>query len=185
MKSNGNGGLMRILPLAFVPFSNNEELLEYIKLFNGCSHNHIISHICCVIYILLAKNLINGIPFEVALQKAIDVIEPEYRIPELNRIWTLEILTTSEDDIRSGGYVVDTLEAAIWCCQRSKSYKEAVLKAVNLGRDTDTIAAITGGLAGIMYDDIPEEWVRKIRKLSVLQKTCNSLGVVFEKKCGK
>ena len=64
------------------------------------------------------------------------------------------------DEIKSTGYVVDTLEAAIWCLMNTSSYKECVLTAVNLGEDTDTVAAIAGGLAGALYgyDAIPKEW---------------------------
>lgn len=182
INSNGNGGLMRILPLAFVPFADNNEILDAIKLFNSCSHNHIISHICCLVYILLAKNLLEGHPFEDALQKTVDCIEAAYRIPELERIWSGTLLDVPVDEIKSTGYVVDTLEAAVWCCKQGKDYKETVLTAVNLGGDTDTIAAIAGGLAGIMYDELPTEWVKKVRNLHVLQKACNSLGIITERK---
>lgn len=182
IKSNGNGGLMRILPLAFVPFSDNEELLDAIRLFNSCSHNHLISHICCMVYILLAKNLIEKLPFELALQKAIESIPFEYRIPELSRIWSMDILTAPEDDIKSSGYVVDTLEASIWCCYQSSNFMDAILMAVNLGHDTDTVAAVTGGLSGIMYEDIPSEWIFKVRNLRALQDACNNLGSIQKKK---
>ena len=69
-------------------------------------------------------------------------------------------------DIRSTGYVIDTLEASLWCIFNTTSYKDAVLKAVNLGDDTDTVGAITGGLAGIIYgyDTIPSEWLEVLAK---------------------
>ena len=119
---------------------------------------------------------------EEALCKAIENIGSEYRITELNRIWSKEIFNVPENEVKSTGYVVDTLEAAIWCCYNSKDYKEAVLKAVNLGGDTDTIAAVTGGLSGIIYEELPSEWVWKIRKIHLLQKACNSLGIITDKK---
>jgi ADP-ribosyl-[dinitrogen reductase] hydrolase len=63
--------------------------------------------------------------------------------------------------MRSSGYVLHSLEASIWCLLTASSYSEAVLKAVNLGEDTDSTAAITGGLAGILYgtDNIPQNWI--------------------------
>lgn len=69
-----------------------------------------------------------------------------------------------EQHIRSGGYVVESIEAALWCILNTSSYEECVLKAVNLGGDTDTTAAIAGGLAGIYYgyDRIPEKWKKVI-----------------------
>ena len=69
-------------------------------------------------------------------------------------------------DIRSTGYVIDTLEASLWCIFNTTSYKDAVLKAVNLGDDANTVGAITGGLAGIIYgyDTIPSEWLEVLAK---------------------
>lgn len=71
----------------------------------------------------------------------------------------------SESEIRSSGYVVDTLEASIWRLLQTSSYKEAVLLATNLGDDTDTVAAVTGGLAGLYYEyeEIPVDWVQCIQ----------------------
>ncbi|MBQ4509319.1 MAG: ADP-ribosylglycohydrolase family protein, partial [Clostridia bacterium] len=76
--------------------------------------------------------------------------------------------------IKSSGYVVDTLEASIWCLLNTKSYEECVLKAVNLGEDTDTVGAVTGGLAGILYgyDAIPSEWLNSLVKKEMIEKMC-------------
>ena len=71
-----------------------------------------------------------------------------------------------ENEIKSSGYVVDTLEAAIWCFLNTDTYKDCVLKAVNLGEDTDTVGAVAGGLAGLYYgtEAIPEEWINILPK---------------------
>jgi ADP-ribosylglycohydrolase len=81
-----------------------------------------------------------------------------------SRLFSGNIDNLPEDEIESGGYVIHTLEASTWCLLNSHSYKEAVLKAVNLGEDTDTTGVVTGGLGGIYYgyDAIPEEWVNQI-----------------------
>lgn len=83
-------------------------------------------------------------------------------ITHYRRILSMDIASESEDNISSSGYVVDSIEAVIWCILTTHSYKEAIFKAINLGNDTDTIAALTGGLAGILYgcNDIPENWVQ-------------------------
>ena len=60
---------------------------------------------------------------------------------------------TTRDDIISDGYVVHSLEAAIWCLYTTNNYRDCVLEAVNLGEDTDTVAAIAGGLAGALYQN--------------------------------
>ena len=80
--------------------------------------------------------------------------------------------TLFEEDIKSSGYVVDSLEASIWCLYNSNSYTEAVLRAVNLGEDTDTIGAITGSLAGLFIggEHLPKEWVDSLQaKDKILQ----------------
>jgi ADP-ribosylglycohydrolase len=66
-----------------------------------------------------------------------------------------------EDEIRSDGYVVHTLEASVWCLLATGDFPSAVLKAVNLGGDADTTGAVTGGLAGICYGEggLPGEWL--------------------------
>lgn len=151
IKSNGNGGLMRILPLCFLTYSNNEEILKKIEIFNSFSHNHIISNIGCLIYILIAKSLLKTNNIKSALKEAINNIEDKYKIEEYINIWSLEILNKKENEVKSSGYIVDTLEACIYSLNNSRTYKEAILKAINLGDDTDTIGALTGGLAGLNY----------------------------------
>ena len=97
-----------------------------------------------------------------------------------SRLLDGSIIGASEEEIRSSGYVVDTLEAAIWSTVSSNSYEEAVLKAVNLGEDTDTVGAITGGINGIIYADmeLPAKWIEKLKKsdyISSLSKTFSTL----------
>ena len=81
---------------------------------------------------------------------------------------------TSESDIASSGYVLDSIEAAIWCLLNTDSIEESLLKAANLGADTDTVAAIAGGLAGLYYgyQTIPEGWLDKIQKRSWIEYLC-------------
>ena len=84
---------------------------------------------------------------------------------------------THEDEIKSSGYVVDTLEASIWCLLNTNNYHDCVLKAVNLGEDTDTVAAVAGGLAGLYYgyENIPEEWVATIARREFIEDLCRRL----------
>jgi len=83
-----------------------------------------------------------------------------------DRLIVHSIDTFSIDEIKSSGYVLDSLEASLWCLLKYDNYKNTVLAAVNLGDDTDTIAAISGGLAGILYgfDTIPSEWINDLQK---------------------
>jgi ADP-ribosylglycohydrolase len=88
-----------------------------------------------------------------------------------NRLLKADISTFSPQRIKSSGYVLDTLEASIWCILSTSDYREAVLKAVNLGEDTDTTAAVTGGLAGILYgaNSIPLNWIDQLARKSDIQ----------------
>ena len=83
-----------------------------------------------------------------------------------------DVASQSADDVRSGGYVLDTERAALWCLATTSSYAECVLAAVNLGDDTDTTAAVAGALAGIVYgaEGIPAEWLGALRGTDVIER---------------
>ena len=85
------------------------------------------------------------------------------------------------NDIKSSGYVVDTLEAAIWCLLTTKNYRDCVLKAVNLGDDTDTVAAVAGSLAGALYgyDAIPQEWLNVLKRKNYIENMCTTASVTW------
>lgn len=172
--SNGNGSLMRILPLAYCYKTLKfPELIERIHQVSCITHAHRRSQIACGIYISVAVNLLQEFEPQSAYFQGLQNVKaiystPEYT-PELHYFETIlsgEIANLPIDSINSGGYVIDTLEASLWCLLNSSSYAEAVLKAVNLGGDTDTTAAVTGGLAGIYYgvDNIPAAWINQIAR---------------------
>ena len=90
------------------------------------------------------------------------------------RLFKKDFAKLPEKEIKSTGYVVDTLEAALWCLLNTDNYKDCVLKAVNLGEDTDTVAAVAGGLAGMFYgvDGIPAEWLEKLVYREYFEELC-------------
>ena len=157
--SNGNGSLMRIIPLAFIEGVTDRQIRDVSAL----THGHIISATACVIYVRLAQKLLEGKTFLQALE--------ETKIKGKDFVFLKNILDYQEKDIKSGGYVLDTLAAALWCLSNTSSYKEAVLKAVNLGADTDTTAAVTGGLAGIIYgkENIPAVWLKILKNRNCIE----------------
>lgn len=162
---NGNGALMRILPLAFVPHTRYE-----LRTVAGLTHAHEISQIACEIYVETAVNLLAGMHKHDAVFNA-----GGYWPDCFDRLFWLTSL--GREEIRSTGYVVDTLEAALWCLLKTDSYRACVLTAVNLGDDTDTIAAVAGGLAGILYGvggekGIPEEWIEQIARHDEIKQLC-------------
>ena len=164
--ANGNGSLMRILPLAFTGCDDRT-----INDISGLTHAHWISKTACRIYVHIARSLLAG----ERLEDVLDDVVPETTGGEFDKIGRLPEM--NRDEIKSDGYVVDTLEAALWCVLHSDSYRECVLLAVNLGGDTDTVAAVAGGLAGIIYGSggekgIPEEWIDKIAKKDWIKSLC-------------
>ena len=186
--NNGNGSLMRILPLAYYIKDLNLPIDEWVPIVHNVSsltHRHKRSQIACGIYISIALKLLNnhGYSLEDIIKNGVDEIAQYYKNNEeykeefetyFNRIISGEIYNLPSEEIISSGYVIATLEASIWCLVNTNSYKEAVLKAVNLGHDTDTTAAVTGGLAGIYYgyDNIPKDWVENIQKLDYVLDLC-------------
>lgn len=93
----------------------------------------------------------------------------------LGRIFYLDkFKVVPEDEIKSSGYVIDTIEAAIWCLINTDSFAECVLKAANLGDDADTVAAVAGGLAGLYYgyENIPKEWLAVIKRREWIEELC-------------
>ena len=175
LQDNGNGSLMRILPLAFYLRGKNiEERYELTKQVSSVTHRHNISVIGCFYYLEFAISLINGLGKYQAYQSLQTKIPaylkrvglPEQEILLYNRLFNSDLSLTRVDEIQSSGYVVHTLEASIWCILKTDNYKDAVLLAVNLGNDTDTTACVTGGLAGIIYglDDIPKSWKETLLK---------------------
>ena len=174
--SNGNGSLMRILPVSIF-FANDVEKVIVEKSFeiSALSHSQIRSKISCALFSLIASGLFKGNNLYESLANANRVITPYIPKDEKNhfkRITDFEVLQLNRGGIKSSGYVIDSLEAALWCLFNSTNYKEAVLKAVNLGNDTDTTAAITGGLAGILFglEHVSSKWIKALAKLSLIEK---------------
>lgn len=182
---NGNGSLMRILPLAFyLERTEDKKKFEIIHQVSSLTHGHIRSHIACGIYIQFAINIITGDTLKSAYESTKSKIikcymEEPYR-SELNnfsRILQSDISGLSEDEIISGGYVVNTLEACLWCLLNNNSYVDTVLCAVNLGGDTDTTGAVVGGLAGIYYGykSILRDWTDQIARKEDVKKLADRL----------
>ena len=146
---NGNGSLMRTIPLAFTDASDDE-----VAAVSAITHAHDTSTEACVRMVHAARDLAEGMDVEeVAAFYGVDVGKPR-------------------DEVSSGGYVLHTYDAAFWCLANTDCYKDCVLAAVNLGDDTDTTAAVAGALAGIVYgyESIPREWLSVLRGKDVIER---------------
>lgn len=189
--SNGNGSLMRILPLVFfTQHTTEKERFDMTKAVSSITHSHIRSILACFYYVEFARNVCEGHSKLEAYQTANTILKNKINELGVNkiegkhfgRILSGNIHELAEGEISSGNYVIHSLEASLWCVLTSDSYPEAVVKAVNLGGDTDTTAAISGGLAGIIFgeSDIPEEWIQKLARINDIEELIKR----FENKTG-
>ena len=175
-QSNGNGSLMRILPVALYSYYRKLDVNEIIKLTNELSsltHKHDISKLGCYIYVRYIMFLLDGKNKNEAYEliKTLDYSTyDEYAISKYERILKNDIASYTIDNILSTGYVVDTLECALWILLNANSYKETIIATTNIGNDTDTIGAIAGSMAGIIYgyDSIPTSWIDKLMRKDYL-----------------
>ncbi len=190
-RDNGNGSLMRILPLAvYAKDLSIDERCEIVKQVSSITHAHSRSVLACIYYIEFALNILEAETIEEAYLNTnfwlrIYLEEnTEYQTESIffERILNGSLLELSENEIKSSGYVIDSLEAAIWCLLHSNSYEECILKAVNLGEDTDTIACIAGGIAGVFYDvkTIPEHWINQLARKEDILNLANRLNEKYE-----
>ena len=196
-QSNGNGSLMRIHPFVLYTYlsdTNIKTKIEIIELASALTHAHPRAKLACGIYAFVLWELLddeskhdNKETIRRGLRKARKYYSdnPEFKFYSLKlcrQIADIDYIgedsdayhRATRDDIISDGYVVHSLEAAIWCLYTTDNYKDCVLKAVNLGDDTDTTAAIAGGLAGAMYgyDAIPKEWRNTLIKREYIEELC-------------
>lgn len=174
---NGNGSLVRILPFAFYLYNmEQEEREEIIVKVSSITHSNEISIYACYLYVEYAIGLLEGLSKRQAYSRIQRLKGRGYRKEAFRRIQNGDISTCRSEDIYSSGYVIHTLEAALWCFINTTSYKECVLKSVNLGDDTDSLACIAGGLAGIFYgySRIPIEWVNTIARSDDIIKLCDA-----------
>ncbi|MDJ1473519.1 ADP-ribosylglycohydrolase family protein [Xanthocytophaga flava] len=183
-RSNGNGSLMRILPLLLhIKDMPIEKRYQYTKEVSSVTHAHIRSVIACFIYLEYARQIIEGKEkfeaFEITKNLVNDFLQSQAvcRQEEIDKFHSIlmnpvsnyeikPIYEYGENEISSSGYVLSSLEASFWCLLNSNSYSETVLKAVNLGSDTDTTGAIVGGLASLLYgfEQIPKSWIAELAR---------------------
>ncbi len=223
-QDNGNGSLMRILPMVLYfpvidklyhgggPSSCRETyvfLSHYIHPISSLTHAHNRSLVACGIYATIGRMILDqsylkemdvcgygcrygyavepttlkdavfdGLKESKALYQFLDGDDDKFshEISHFERLFKKSFARLPKKEIKSSGYVVDTLEAALWCLLNTANYRDCVLKAVNLGDDTDTVAAVAGGLAGMFYgvEDIPPAWLQKLARREYIEGLCET-----------
>lgn len=191
IEANGNGSLMRILPLVYLfHFNKTDEAKKYktIKEVSSVTHAHPLSVISCFIYIDYALEILQKQSINDSFKKVIADKNKYYQYLTqseqvyFHNIFEKDLKNFSEPQIKSSGFVIHSLEATFWCLLNFNSYQEVVIKAVNLGEDTDTTAAIAGGIAGLYYgyNSIPAKWTSIIPKAKEINEVCDLLANSLE-----
>ena len=191
--NNGNGSLMRILPACLYCIERESEgtftdteAIGTIHAVGSLTHAHIRSNIACGLYFFMARRILTGNgSLTDRLQSGLTEGFAFYEsypadTEELHFYDRLRDLAAFSalyaDKIKSSGYVVDTLEAAVWSLITTDCFEDALLTAVNLGEDTDTVGAVAGGLGGLYYGyaAIPGEWLSAIRRREWIEGLCSA-----------
>ncbi|WP_420153937.1 ADP-ribosylglycohydrolase family protein [Siphonobacter sp.] len=180
---NGNGSLMRMLPLAFYfhyqqPKLSLDERFAIVRNVSSLTHGHIRSVIACFVLVSFAQELLAGkekVEAYRTIQQSLGSFPEQICSADecelFARILKEDLIQLSEKEIYSSGYVLHSLEAALWSFLTTDTYSDAVLRAVNLADDADTTGSVTGGLAGLYYglEGIPVDWVQTLARLEDIE----------------
>lgn len=169
IECNGNGSLMRVLPLALWHRGDTSELVRLAHAQSMPTHGHPVSQVCCALYVLVAHILRQGALMNEAWDLAVTHLAELYRDQPTHAQAFEAVLAERNKTPRGSGYVVDSLWSVYAVCQEA-NFEAVVKSAVALGRDTDTTACIAGGLAGIRFgfDAIPQRWRDALRGRDIL-----------------
>lgn len=178
INNNGNGSLMRCVPIIYYMYYWKKGIQrDIIHNLSSLTHGNEIALIACDVYVSLGYKLLCG---EGKLSAYMQAVEENIKywgsdeIPEIKELTNIPNLKYSK--LSGSGYVISTLQSAIWCVINSESYEECIYKCVKIGGDTDTIASIAGGLAGIIYgkDSIPTDWIKELKNKELIESVCKN-----------
>jgi ADP-ribosylglycohydrolase len=145
--------------------------------------------LACGLYSLVIRELLAGVDANTAVAQALRSFRAFY---EADAYWAVEVDSFQlllagdlgdrpESEIDSSGYVVHTLTASLWCLLTTSGFEECVLRAVNLGGDTDTTGCVAGGLAGVYYglNAIPGKWLQALARRDEIESLFNDLAALI------
>ncbi len=166
-RANGNGSLMRVLPLGLWHRGSDAELCADAATSSRITHAHLRSQVCCEVYALWVRRLLMGAAPEksfddaVAAFRAVHGSASDAVVEFETRVWP----ENARFELGGSGYVVDTFRATVRLTESGASYEEVVRAAIALGHDTDTTACVAGGIAGLVHgvDAIPNAWLDALR----------------------
>lgn len=173
--SAGNGSLMRLSPVPLFFMNDPLKVIEMSVMSSRTTHNHPVAVDACSYYGGLIHGALLGKSKDELLSSRYSPIpgywEENSLAPEINEVACGSFKVKEPPEIRGRGFVVKSLEAALWAFYKSETFKEGCLLAVNLGEDADTTGAIYGQLAGAYYgkSGIPEKWIKRLKKLELIE----------------
>lgn len=165
-RDNGNGSLMRVLPLALWHRGEDRALMADAMRSSLPTHGHLRSQLCCAVYCLWARHMLAGATLNDGWKAAVAGLHSFAEKLDGDTDHELQVLDLRREPSGSGtGYVLDCLHSARLALSRGSSYEEVVKAAILLGNDTDTTAAVAGGIAGIVYGvtTFPQRWLSELR----------------------
>jgi ADP-ribosyl-[dinitrogen reductase] hydrolase len=166
VNSNGNGSLMRALPIGLY-YSDPKDIVEQSYKQSALTHPHGWSMAACALYCLFARGLLNGLDKYVAWDWAVE--QAKVQLPAFDKQQGTNsldrVLQGQHEEPIGSGFVVNSLWSALTAFFRNPSYEEVIRDALQFGNDTDTTACIAGGLAGVHYglEGIPQSFIDALR----------------------
>lgn len=180
---NGNGALMRMLPVAFYLKQQNisyDQHFGFIKEIAEMTHGHIRSTLCCYFYVRFILRLIGDDNFQEAFEIAKEnlaqmLLQYPNEREHFQRLLKDDFTNLKTDIIKSTGYVIDTIEAIIWLAEKYPSPKELLLQSIRLGGDTDTIAALALSINALLNNDsaLIKKYKPKLKNVKLLEEKIN------------
>ena len=180
----GNGSLMRVLGIPLLHDGNDEELVKDAQNQSLITHGHVNNQICCALYSLIIRYILKGNKFEESYEISVNKLKEIYK-GDKDRLDRLINYILPENAIEESGtgYVIDCLNSSFKVIRNSNSYEEAIKKAIAFGNDTDTTAAVTGGISGVLYgfNSIPQRWFEILRGKEEVYKLIENIDFRKEK----
>lgn len=175
-RKSGNGSLMRFAPVPFLLYSKYginalemKENCEFVYNMSAITHGSKKCEQYCLFYTAFMLCILEGVEKNNLLKKTRELINKsagKYGTEE--RLFTDSFPQLPKDEVKSSGYVVASLEAAIWCFLNTDNLSDCIALCISLGDDTDSIAAIAGSFAGIFFGNLPQGWCETLRKTDIL-----------------
>jgi ADP-ribosylglycohydrolase len=182
-KSAGNGSIMRLAPISMYYSNNPEDALKYAALSSKTTHANEMCVDACRYMAGIIVGLLNRESKETVLSSMYspikDYFDKEPLCEPIKEVASGSFKTKQPPEIKGTGFVVKSLEAALWAFYHSNNFRDGALKAVNLGNDADTTGAIYGQIAGTLYE-IPQEWIDIIFFKKTIFNLCRLLTTQFD-----